>query len=127
MLIRILVTAALLAALRFVPEDGPLHGIPLFLMYLVPYLTFVRDNRKLICLMYDKHDLMGAEKMYTNWFREIFRPILTRFGVSDTEQPFIMIFFLKGLLGVVTEWIQTDCEMPIEEMIAIIRKCIIKP
>ena len=35
--------------------------------------------------------------------------------------------FLKGLLGVVTEWIQTDCEMPIEEMIAIIRKCIIKP
>ena len=37
MLIRILVTAALLAALRFVPEDGPLHGIPLFLMYLVPY------------------------------------------------------------------------------------------
>ena len=37
MLIRILVTAALLAALHFVPEDGPLHGIPLFLMYLVPY------------------------------------------------------------------------------------------
>ena len=36
-LIRILVTAALLAALHFVPEDGPLHGIPLFLMYLVPY------------------------------------------------------------------------------------------
>ena len=95
--------------------------------YLVPYLTFVRDNRKLFCLMYDKHDLMGAEKMYSNWFREIFRPILTRFGVSDTEQPFIMIFFLKGLLGVVTEWIQTDCELPIEEMIAIIRKCIIKP
>ncbi len=37
MLIRILVTAALLIGLHFVPEDGPLQGIPLFLMYLVPY------------------------------------------------------------------------------------------
>ena len=37
MLVRILVTAALLAVLHFVPEDGALRGIPLFLMYLVPY------------------------------------------------------------------------------------------
>ena len=37
MLVRILVTAAMLAALHFVPEDGPLAGLPLFLMYLVPY------------------------------------------------------------------------------------------
>lgn len=37
MLMRILVTAALLIGLHFVPEDGSLQGIPLFLMYLVPY------------------------------------------------------------------------------------------
>ena len=37
MLVRILVTAAMLIALHFVPEDGPLRGVPLFLLYLVPY------------------------------------------------------------------------------------------
>ena len=37
MLVRILVTAAMLAALHFVPEDGALKGLPLFLLYLVPY------------------------------------------------------------------------------------------
>ena len=37
MLIRILVTAAMLAALHFVPEDGAMRGIPRFLLYLVPY------------------------------------------------------------------------------------------
>ncbi len=37
MLVRILVTAAMLAALYFVPEDGALRGVPLLLMYLVPY------------------------------------------------------------------------------------------
>ena len=37
MLVRILVTAAMLIVLHFVPEDGPLRGVPLFLLYLVPY------------------------------------------------------------------------------------------
>ena len=46
MLIRILAAAAMLIALHFVPEDGPLQGIPLFLMYLVPYLTVGYDILK---------------------------------------------------------------------------------
>ena len=95
--------------------------------YLAPYLTFVKDNRKLFRLMHDKHDVLGAEKMYRKWYEEIFSPILTRFGVSEEEQPYIMIFYMKGLLGLVTEWVRTDCEMPIDELITIIRRCIIKP
>jgi Cd2+/Zn2+-exporting ATPase len=46
MLIRILSAAAMLIALHFVPGDGPLQGIPLFLMYLVPYLTVGYDILK---------------------------------------------------------------------------------
>ena len=46
MLVRILAAAAMLIALHFVPEDGPLQGIPLFLMYLVPYLTVGYDILK---------------------------------------------------------------------------------
>ena len=95
--------------------------------YLAPYLTFVKDNRKLFRLMHDKHDVLGAEKMYRKWYEEIFSPILTRFGVHETEQPYIMIFYMKGLLGLVTEWVRTDCEMPMDELINVIRKCIIKP
>ena len=46
MLVRILAAAAMLIALHFVPEGGPLQGIPLFLMYLVPYLTVGYDILK---------------------------------------------------------------------------------
>ena len=45
-LIRIIIAAVLLIALHFMPEDGPLQGIPLFLMYLVPYLTVGYDILK---------------------------------------------------------------------------------
>ena len=95
--------------------------------YLMPYLEFVEENRKLFQLMYEKGDMMGAEKMYSAWFRDIFGPILTRFGVSEKEQPLIMIFYLKGIIGVVTEWIKGDCAQSKDEIIRVIQKCIIRP
>ena len=95
--------------------------------YLMPYLGFVEENRKLFNLMYEKGETLGTEKMYFTWFKEIFGPILTRFGVSEKEQPLIMIFYLKGLIGLVTEWVKDDCMRSKEEIVAIIQKCIIKP
>lgn len=95
--------------------------------YLMPYLEFVKDNRKLFYIMYEKKEMMGVEKTYEKWFKEIFGPILTRFGVSETEQPFIMIFYLNGIIGVVNEWIARDCAESKDEIIGIIQKCILMP
>lgn len=54
--------------------------------YLMPYLNFVEENRKLFYLMYEKNEMLGAEKTYETWFKNIFGPILTRFGVPENEQ-----------------------------------------
>ena len=51
--------------------------------YLMPYLNFVEENRKL--------------------------------------------FYLKGIIGVVTEWVRGGCSESKEEIIRVIQKCIIKP
>lgn len=106
------------------------NGDELFLVtpkYLMPYLEFVEENQKLFYLMYEKNEMMGAEKMYETWFKTIFGPILTKFKVPDKEQPFIMIFYLKGIIGVVTEWVRRGCTETKDEIISIIQKCIIKP
>ena len=95
--------------------------------YLMPYLEFVEENRRLFGLMYEKCDVMGVEKMYAKWFGEIFGPILTKFGVPQREQSYIMIYYLKGLIGLITEWIREDCAISKEELAGIIQKCIIKP
>lgn len=92
--------------------------------YLMPYLEFVEDNRKLFFIMYEKNEMMGAEKTYEKWFKEIFGPILTRFGVSQEEQPFIMIFYLEGIIGIINEWLARDCKESKETIISIIQKCI---
>ena len=95
--------------------------------YLMPYLDFVEENRKLFYLMYEKNEMMGAEKTYETWFKTIFGPILTRFGVPPKEQPLIMVFYLKGIIGVVTEWVRGGCTESKDEIISVIQKCIIKP
>lgn len=95
--------------------------------YLMPYLDFVEENRKLFIIMYEKNEMMGAEKTYDKWFRDIFRPILKRFGVSEEEQPFIMIFYLKGIIGVINEWLAQDCAQSKTDIIRIIQKCIYMP
>ncbi len=92
--------------------------------YLMPYLEFVEDNRKLFFIMYEKNEMMGAEKTYEKWFKEIFGPILTRFGVSQEDQPFIMIFYLNGIIGIINEWVARDCKESKETIISIIQKCI---
>ena len=95
--------------------------------YLMPYLDFVEENRKLFYLMYEKNEMMGAEKTYETWFKTIFGPILTRFGVPQKEQSLIMVFYLKGIIGVVTEWVRGGCTESKDEIISVIQKCIIKP
>ncbi|WP_044933773.1 TetR/AcrR family transcriptional regulator [Pseudobutyrivibrio sp. LB2011] len=95
--------------------------------YLMPYLEFVEDNRKLFLIMYEKNEMMGAEKTYEKWFTDIFGPILSRFGVSEEEQPFIMIFYLNGIIGLINEWLARDCAQSKEEIISIIQKCILRP
>ena len=95
--------------------------------YLMPYLDFVEENRRLFYLMYEKNEMMGAEKTYETWFKTIFGPILTKFGVPQKEQPLIMVFYLKGIIGVVTEWVRGGCSESKDEIISVIQKCIIKP
>ena len=95
--------------------------------YLVPYLDFVEENRKLFYLMNEKNEMMGADKTYETWFKTIFAPILTRFGVPQSEQHFIMVFYLKGIIGVITEWVRGGCIESKDEIISVIQRCVIKP
>ncbi len=95
--------------------------------YLMPYLEFVEENRRLFHLMYVKCEVMGVEKIYTKWFIEVFSPVMTRYGIPENEQKYTMIYYMKGLMGLITEWVLDDCRISKEEMIRIIRRCIGSP
>lgn len=92
--------------------------------YLLPYLTFIKDNKKLFKLMYDKPELFNGEKTFRKLYEEIFQPILSIFLVPKEEQEYILQFYTKGILAIIFEWLKEDCEDDINKIISIITKCI---
>lgn len=92
--------------------------------YLTPYLTFVRDHRRLFRAAIEHPSDFRAEEVYREMFRHIFDPILGRFGVPAEERAMMMSFYLGGIMAVVSDWIAEDCRMPLEAVAGIILKCI---
>ena len=56
--------------------------------------------------------------------RHVFTPILNRFHISPFDQKYLMPFYIKGLMGIVNEWLKEDCRDSVEHIISVIQICI---
>ncbi|SEK68516.1 transcriptional regulator, TetR family [Pseudobutyrivibrio ruminis] len=79
-------------------------------------------NRSTFYLHYDNTNDLLKETI-----EAVYKDFFSRFGVSEEEQPFIMIFYLNGIIGLINEWLARDCAQSKEEIISIIQKCILRP
>ncbi|MBE6754286.1 MAG: TetR/AcrR family transcriptional regulator [Ruminococcaceae bacterium] len=92
--------------------------------YLTPYLTYVKDHKKVFstALLHDK--TFGFEKIYGKLFENIFNPILDRFRYPPDNRQYVMMYYLNGVNAIVVKWLKNDCAKPIEEISEIISVCI---
>lgn len=93
--------------------------------YLTPYLTYVRDHKKLIRTALRHATAMDLEKVFDRMFRHVFDPILARFDAPEGQRHYMMAFYLNGINAIITKWLETECEAPVEEIMAIITTCVI--
>ena len=94
--------------------------------YIIPYLTYIKDNQKVFKTALKQFGMMGFEAYYDKLFRYIFAPILGRFGVRADERQYVMKFYLTGVTAITMEWLKNECEMPMERICDIIVKCILR-
>lgn len=92
--------------------------------YLTPYLTYIRDHRRLYRAALEHPSDFHAEEAYRAMFRHIFDPILHRFSVPTEERAYLMSFYLGGIQAVVRDWLATDCSTPIPDVIGILQRAI---
>lgn len=90
--------------------------------YLRPYLQFIKDYQQLYRAAMERPALFNSEKIYRQMFLHIFDPVLERFDVPVAERRYIMVFYLKGISGIIGEWLKEGCKDPIEQIITIIQK-----
>ena len=54
----------------------------------------------------------------------MFFPILYRFNVSECEQPFVMAFYLNGIIAIIVKRLENDCAESIDFISDLIVKCV---
>ena len=93
--------------------------------YLIPYLTFIKENQRVFKIALKQFNTMNFNEVYGKMFKHIFSPILARFEVPAQNRRYIMKFYLSGIFAVVMEWLADDCSKDIKEVIQIITDCVL--
>lgn len=93
--------------------------------YLAPFLTYIRDNKEIFITIILHYKTFNFDHVYKEMFKVIYDPVLDRFGCPSENRHYVMMYYLNGIMAVISEWIKEDCSKPIEYIIGIITGCIL--
>ena len=92
--------------------------------YLIPYLNYCKQNKRLLKLVHQKPQLFHNDAAYKKMYDHIFYPAISLYLSDETKKVYNLEFFIQGVVGIVRKWIELDCETEISELIKIIKDCI---
>ena len=92
--------------------------------YLVPYLNFVKKNKRVLQTIHSKPRLFNSEKVYIKMYNKFFYPALNAFNVNEKEKPYIFEYFTKGVVAIINKWIEKGCEDSVEFITKLIIDCV---
>ena len=84
----------------------------------------MRENRHVYRAIHFQMEAFGGEEAYRRFFRTVFSPILSRFGVDRGRHEYIMEFYRYGLTAVLMKWVNGDCRESVEEIAGVIKLCV---
>ncbi|MBQ9516283.1 MAG: TetR/AcrR family transcriptional regulator [Ruminococcus sp.] len=93
--------------------------------YLILYLEFVRDNKHFFHTVVKHHRIFATMNQAKAFFEEIFVPILRRYRYPEKQHHYVLMYYLNGMMAVITEWLEADCNESPEELAKIIMRCVI--
>ena len=92
--------------------------------FLVPYLNFCKENKRVLRLVNQKPQLFQNKESYQKMYNLIFYPAISLFVNNENERIYYLEFFTQGIAAIVHKWLEFDCATEIKELIDIIKKCI---
>ena len=92
--------------------------------YLLPYLRFIRDNKKVYRAAFRNPGSMQAHTRYGELKQHILGPVLERFEIPAARRPYYMAYYVEGIIAIVKEWLHQDCADEVETIADIIESCV---
>lgn len=84
--------------------------------YLLPYLSFIKENKNVYKALKNNPDVFKANKTYRNMYNSIFSPIMTKFGLDEKWHKYLMDFYMHGISSIIIDWVNEDCKIDIKEV-----------
>lgn len=91
--------------------------------YLLPYLHFIRDNKKVYRAAFRNPGSMQAYARYGELKQHILGPILERFEIPAAHRPYYIAYYVEGIAAIIKEWLRQDCGDEVEMITDIIESC----
>lgn len=92
--------------------------------YLTPYLEYIAQNKRLFRTALKNSGSLGLGKTYRRMMRHVFTPILERFQIAEPDRPYMVAFYIHGLMAIISEWLKHDCADSISHVSAIMEQCV---
>ncbi len=92
--------------------------------YLLPWLEFIKKNKKLFSTYLNKFSLLTGQKNNKLLFKNLFNPILERFNVNQADKPYMMVFYVEGIMAIAKLWVLNDCKESCEQICKLIINCV---
>lgn len=94
--------------------------------HLEPYLNYIKDHKRIFAAVLKNPENFASDQAFNRLSKLLFYPILERFAVPESERDYTLMFYIKGLIGVITEWIKHDCEESVEFIMDLMMKLILR-
>lgn len=91
--------------------------------YLLPYLRFIRDNKKVYRVAFRNPSSVRAHTRYRELKQDILNPILERFKIPVDHRDYYMAYYVEGITAIIKEWLRQDCADEVEMIADIIESC----
>lgn len=91
---------------------------------LIPYLNFVKNNKRVLKLIHEKPQLFKSKNTYKKMYDKIFYPAISQFLSQENEKIYNLEFFTGGVTSIIHKWLELDCVTEIDELVKIIKNCV---
>ena len=109
-------------SLASVPTDDPSKVVLTSEKYLRPYLGFIKENMRAYKVIHQKDHLFNSQKTFESFYRSIFSPALTHFGVKESEKKYVFAFYTQGTVAIIGKWLEDNCRDDIDMIIDLIMR-----
>ncbi|KIR03605.1 TetR family regulatory protein of MDR cluster [Lachnospiraceae bacterium TWA4] len=92
--------------------------------FLLPYLSFIKENRVLYHAVLKRYDAISFGKNMYDGVYYVIDKVMDRFDIPEDNRSYMIRFYLEGLNAIVKEWLDRDCDKSIDEMTQIIKECV---